>query len=69
MNVLEISERDVDIIDAVLPHLMAEDELRERDTRSKITPERYKYLLIMKTGDEDFADREAAKLLALEIEK
>jgi hypothetical protein len=49
--------------------LEAEDELRQRRIEGKLTPERLKYLLTLATGDEDRADKEAAKLLLEEMTK
>lgn len=63
----QLDERLLWALDSTLPHLEAIEELRQREIESPITPERLKYLLILKTGDEDFADKQAAKLLLAEL--
>lgn len=50
-----------------IPFLEAQEELRQRLIKAPLTPERLKRLLLVTTGDEDYADKQAADLMAAQI--
>ena len=67
LNPFTLSRAELLLLDAQITFLEAEEELRVRAMKAPLTPEHYKHLLLVSTGDENLADKEAAKLQAAQI--